>query len=99
MGEYDGLSELLNADVDTEVENHRVIEGELSEYASFLYDVTTNEYYIESNELAEIEEYDDIKVLIDDFFGGLDIGECHVTKEDFEGFKEFILLLKSKGEI
>ena len=99
MGKYEGIEDLLKVNVDIELENHKIVEGEISEYASFLYDITTNEYLIESDEIAESEEYDDTQILIDDSFEGLSIGKCNVTKKDFEDFKNFIKQLKEKGEI
>lgn len=100
MNQFEGLEEILAKDVGCEFEDHEVIEGELSNTASFLYDATTGEYKIESEDLAEIEEYDDISVVINpETFEGLDIGNCHVSRQDLDGFIDFINYLKEKGEI
>lgn len=99
VNQFEGLNDaMLSADKCT-LENQRTIEGELSEYASLVYNTTTDEYSIESEELAELEEYDDFAVVINpDTFEGLEVGRCKVTKEDFREFRDFIESLKNKGE-
>ena len=98
--QFTGLNKLLTENDDCTFENHTIIEGELSEYASLVYDVTTDEYFIESEELAELEEYDDITVAIDpDTFEGMEVGKCKVTKKDLEDFKVFLKELKDKGKL
>lgn len=91
MKKMDGLDELLSLNIDTETEMHTIIEGSIADDISFLYDVTTNEYLIESDRLAEKEGYEDMTVLIDpDSFEGMDLDGYFVSKEDFLGFKDFV---------
>lgn len=95
-----GFDDLLKLDIDTETESHRIIEGEISENVSLLYDATTNEYFIESDVIGEQEYYDGNTVCIDPHtFTGFELGNCKLSKEDFDGFVKFIQTLIEKGEI
>lgn len=99
MKKMDGLEELLSLNIDTDTETHTIIEGSIADDVSFLYDVTTNEYLIESDRLAEKEGYEEMTMLIDpESFNGIDLDGYFVSKEDFLGFKDFVESQTKKGK-
>lgn len=82
------FNDLLKMDLpDIELEDSEIIEGEVKEYVSFIYDKNTQEYFIE---IIDDETFDEFRIPIDENFNGEIIDNVEVTKEDFEHFKELI---------
>ncbi len=82
------FNDLLKMDLpDVEVEDSEIIEGEIKEYVSLIYDKCTKEYFIE---IIDDETFDEFRIPIDENFSGEIIDNVEVTKEDFEQFKELV---------
>ena len=82
------FNDLLKMDLpDIELEDSEIIEGEVKGYISFIYDKSSQEYFIE---IIDDETFDEFRIPIDENFNGEIIDNVEVTKEDFEQFKELV---------
>lgn len=90
VANLNSFNDLLTMDLpNVEIEDSEIIEGEITEYLSFIYDKSTKEYFIE---IIDGETFDEFMLPIDEkTFNGDDIDGIKITKEDFEQFKELIL--------
>lgn len=89
VANLNSFNDLLTMDLpNVEIEDSEIIEGEVSDYVSFIYDKNTKEYFIE---IVDKETFDEFKIPIDEDFDGDIIDGIKITKEDFEQFKNLIL--------
>lgn len=89
VANLNSFNDLLTMDLpNVEIEDSEIIEGEVSDYVSFIYDKNTKEYFIE---IVDKETFDEFKIPIDEDFDDDIIDGIEITKEDFEQFKDLIL--------
>lgn len=72
-------------------ENSEIIEYEVGEYVSLLYDKGKKKYYVHG---IDYDSFDEFSYEIDDEFDGMEFNEVFISKEEFDEFKELIMNLK-----
>ena len=70
------------------MENETVIEYEISENVSLMYNKGERKFYIYGMDYAD--EFDDYFIDVEDDFDGIEIDGVSITKSDFEEFKQLI---------
>lgn len=89
VANLNSFNDLLTMDLpNVEIENSEIIEGEVSDYISFVFDKSTKEYFIE---IVDKETFDEFRIPIDENFDGDIVDGIEIAKEDFEQFKNLIL--------
>jgi len=66
-------------------EESDVVEWEISDNISMLYDKRTQKFTIDG---IDMETFDEYTVELDDSFDGMEIDGVEISKEDFDKFKE-----------
>ena len=70
------------------MENETVIEYEISENVSLMYNKGEGKFYIYGMDYAD--EFDDYFIDVEDDFDGIEVDGVSITKSDFEEFKRLV---------
>lgn len=88
VANLNSFNDLLSMELpNVEIEDSEIIEGEVTDYISFVYNKITKEYFIE---IIDKDTFDEFTIQIDEDFDGDNIDGVEISKNDFEYFKELI---------
>lgn len=88
VANLNSFNDLLSMELpNVEIEDSEIIEGEVTDYISFVYNKITKEYFIE---IIDKDTFDEFTIQIDEGFDGDNIDGVEISKNDFEYFKELI---------
>lgn len=70
---------------EVEIESENVVEYEISEFISLMYDISSKKFYISGIDYEDT--FDEFVINIDDSFDGIELDGVLINKSDFDDFK------------
>lgn len=86
MSILEGFNSVDFSNVD--IENERLMEFEVGDYVSILYNKKENTFFIYGIDFDD--SFDEFVVEIDDTFDGLEVNGTKITRQDYLDFKQLI---------
>jgi hypothetical protein len=70
---------------EVEIESENVVEYEVSEFISLMYDISSKKFYISGIDYEDT--FDEFVINIDDSFDGIELDGVLINRSDFDDFK------------
>ena len=73
---------------EVDVKSENVVEYEISEFISLMYDLSSKKFYISGIDYEDT--FDEFTVDLDESFDGIELDGVMIAKSDFEEFKNLV---------